>query len=178
MNRNSDRLKLKSSANGIDTNQPSIACFLNALARESESVQLLCSNDGSHLYQLPLSNSQTLHIPLRYFSALGSHEYRLPAFLLNGDNVTALTTEQLINRIVNEPALVGIISEEQKAIFTNRVLESLHNTNQAIEHSPYQQQLFSQPLDFKTAEQGLLIGHSFHPAPKSREQFSLSDAKR
>ncbi|WP_100751659.1 IucA/IucC family protein [Vibrio salilacus] len=178
MNRNNDRLNLESSTNKIDTNQASIACFLNSLARESQSVQLLRSDDGQHTYQLSLSNSQTLHIPLRYFSALGSHEYQLPALLLSGDEVTALTIDQLVDTIVNEPALVGIISEEQKAIFTNRVLESLDNTAQAIAHSPYQQQLFSQPLDFKTAEQGLLIGHSFHPAPKSREQFSLSDAKR
>lgn len=144
--------------------------FIKSLARESQSVQLLRSDDGQHTYQLSLSNSQTLHIPLRYFPALGSHEYHLPALLLSGDEVTALTIEQLVDTIVNEPALVDIISEEQKAIFTNRVLESLDNTAQAIAHSPYQQQLFSQPLDFKTAEQGLLIGHSFHTATKENRR--------
>lgn len=178
MNRNNDRLNLENSANLVNKNQPSLACFFNSLARESQSVQLLHNQDGEHSYQLPLSQSRSIHIPLSYYSTLGSHEYRLPAQLLTEQGTEELTPEQLIEHIVNEPALVGVVSEEQKSIFAKRVLESHHNTQQAVDHSPYQQQLFNNQLDFKTAEQGLLIGHSFHPAPKSREQFSLSDAKR
>ncbi|NVJ56152.1 MAG: N(2)-citryl-N(6)-acetyl-N(6)-hydroxylysine synthase [Vibrionaceae bacterium] len=178
MNRNNDRLNLENSENLVNKNQPSIACFLNSLARESQSVQLLRNQDGSHTYQLPLSHSRTIQIPLSYYSTLGSHEYRLPAQLLTEQGAEELTAEQLIEHVVNEPALVGVVSDEQISIFTKRVFESHSNIQQAVEHSPYQQQLFNDQLDFKTAEQGLLIGHSFHPAPKSREQFSPSDAKR
>ncbi|NVD08562.1 N(2)-citryl-N(6)-acetyl-N(6)-hydroxylysine synthase [Vibrio sp. JPW-9-11-11] len=178
MNRNNDRLNLENATNLVNTNQPAIACFLNSLARESHSVQLLCHQGGEHIYQLSLSGERTIHIPLSYYSSLGSHEYRLPALLLNQQGVETLTPEQLISCIVNEPALVGVVSDAQKQTFIKRVLESQRNTQQAIEHSPYQQRLFNAQLDFKTAEQGLLIGHSFHPAPKSREQFTLTDAKR
>ncbi|EEW10732.1 IucA/IucC family protein [Vibrio mimicus] len=177
MHRNNERINLEKSNDWANTNEPSIACFLNSLARESQSVQLLCGEDGKRVYRLPLANSDSINIPLSYFSSLGSHEYCLPALLHTQDSIKTLSVEQLIEHIVNEPALVGIVSEAQKAIFTKRVLESHRNTEQAIEHSPYQEQLFTEQLDFKTAEQGLLIGHSFHPAPKSREQFSLSDAK-
>ncbi len=167
MHRNNERINLEKSNDWANTNEPSIACFLNSLARESQSVQLLCGEDGKRVYRLPLANSDSINIPLSYFSSLGSHEYCLPALLHTQDSIKTLSVEQLIEHIVNEPALVGIVSEAQKAIFTKRVLESHRNTEQAIEHSPYQEQLFTEQLDFKTAEQGLLIGHSFHPAPKA-----------
>nr|WP_255490809.1 IucA/IucC family protein [Spartinivicinus marinus] len=39
------------------------------------------------------------------------------------------------------------------------------------------QAIYSGELNFEQAEQGLIAGHSVHPAPKSREQFSESDAR-
>ncbi|MCG9750974.1 N(2)-citryl-N(6)-acetyl-N(6)-hydroxylysine synthase [Vibrio brasiliensis] len=176
MNRKNDRLNPKNSNQQVSNNDPALACFLNSLARESHTVQIESHPQG-YTYQLPLSGGRTIHIPLSYFSQLGSHEYQLPALLLSGDSVTTLSDNQLIELMVSEPAIVGFISEEQKQIFVTRVLESQRNTSQGIQHSPYQTRLFTDKLDFKTAEQGLLIGHSFHPAPKSREQFSLEDAK-
>lgn len=160
----------------VTNNDPALACFLNSLARESQAVHI-DSHENSITYHLTLSCDRSIHIPLSYYSSLGSHEYQLPALLVNGDSLTALSVNELIDLIVGEPAIVGLISDEQKQIFATRVLESQRNTSQGVQHSPYQAKLFSDALDFKTAEQGLLIGHSFHPAPKSREQFSLEDAK-
>jgi N2-citryl-N6-acetyl-N6-hydroxylysine synthase len=176
MNRKNDQLNPENSNQQVSNNDPALACFLNSLARESHTVKIESHPQG-YTYQLPLSGGRTINIPLSYFSQLGSHEYQLPALLLSGDSVTTLSVNQLIELMASEPAIVGFISEEQKQIFVTRVLESQRNTNQGIQHSPYQTQLFTAKLDFKTAEQGLLIGHSFHPAPKSREQFSLEDAK-
>ena len=177
MNRKNDRLNLENSNKQVRGNDPSIACFLNSLARESQFIQIQRS-EGRYIFQLSLSENRVIQIPLSYHSELGSHEYDLPALLLTEDAYHALSIEDLIDHIVSEPALVGILSDEQKQVFVTRVLESHNNTKQAIEHSPYREQLFSEKLNFKVAEQGLLIGHSFHPAPKSREQFSLSDAKQ
>ncbi len=176
MNRNNEQLNTENANQQVTNNDPALACFLNSLARESHAVQIE-SHPGGCTYQLSLSGERAIHIPLSYFSPLGSHEYRLPALLLNGDSVSTLSVNQLVELMVSEPAIVGFISKEQKQIFVNRVLESQHNTGQGIQHSPYQTRLFTDKLDFKTAEQGLLIGHSFHPAPKSREQFSFEDAK-
>lgn len=176
MNRKNDQLNLENSSQQVTNNDPALACFLNSLARESHSV-VIESHAQGFTYQVSLSDGRAIHIPLSYYSQLGSHEYLLPALLLNENSVTALSVNQLIELIVSEPAIVGFISEEQKQIFITRVLESQRNTGQGIQHSPYQTRLFTDKLDFKTAEQGLLIGHSFHPAPKSREQFSLEDAK-
>lgn len=34
------------------------------------------------------------------------------------------------------------------------------------------------PLTFAEAEQALLVGHAFHPAPKSHEPFNETEARR
>ncbi|MFC3024096.1 IucA/IucC family protein [Vibrio zhugei] len=158
-------------------NSPALACFLNSLARESSAVQFIEQHDRL-MYQLPLSQERVIHIPVHYYSQLGNHHYQLPALLQDEHGVQSLSSHALIELILNEPALVGVVTTEQKSLFMARVLESQHNTQQAIQYSPYQEALFNDALNFQTAEQGLLIGHSFHPAPKSREQFSLEDAKR
>jgi len=158
-------------------NDPALACFLNALARENHSVQIE-AQDGNFTFKLPLSEKRAIHVVLSYYSMLGSHEYHFPAWLISGSDRQTLSTNELIELIVSEPALCGITTEEQKKKFVDRVLESHTNTNQAVQLSPYKAKLFTNKLNFMTAEQGLLIGHSFHPAPKSREQFTLEDAKR
>lgn len=38
--------------------------------------------------------------------------------------------------------------------------------------------LRDKPLNFAQAEQALLVGHAFHPAPKSHEPFNESEARR
>ncbi|KJY82125.1 N(2)-citryl-N(6)-acetyl-N(6)-hydroxylysine synthase [Vibrio galatheae] len=176
MNRINDQLNRKTTSNHAQPNDPALACFLNSLARESHCVQIEHLSDKA-FYVLPLAENKVIRILLSYYSELGSHEYILPASLVSQGIEVTLSNPELIEKIVSEPALVGRISQEQKNIFISRVLESHRNTAHAIEHSPYQAQLFTEKLNFQTAEQGLLIGHSFHPAPKSREQFTLEDAK-
>ncbi|WP_428771583.1 IucA/IucC family protein [Vibrio sp.] len=165
-----------SSSRPPQQNDPSLACFLNSLARESSAIHIQ-PLDSCYVYQIPLSDNRAIHITLSYFSELGSHEYRLPARLHRDGEIRNISTQELIEFVVREPALTGNVNPDQQAIFLTRVLESVQNTRYAVTHSPYQTQLFTDKLNFQTAEQGLLIGHSFHPAPKSREQFSLNDAR-
>lgn len=152
------------------------ACFLNALARECSSIQFESGKGGTN-YLIPLANQQQIRIPLRYYSPLGVHEYQFPA-LLDAGTPSEISYPELVALILEEPSLVGLVTDEQKHIFTKRVMESHYNTYSATSQSPYGEALFNQALNFQQAEQGLLIGHSFHPAPKSREQFSADDAKR
>ena len=151
------------------------ACFLNSLARECSAIQIVEDQYDAY-YLIPLSGGHEIQIPLNYVSSVGLHEYCFPA-VLYGDEATTLGFEQVLLRVLEQPALVGIISKEQKAIFLDRVTESYTNTYVGVSRSPYAERLFSQSLNFQQAEQGLLIGHSFHPAPKSREQFTDEDAK-
>lgn len=151
------------------------ACFLNSLARECSAVQIVENQYGAY-YLIPLGDEGEIQIPLSYVSSVGLHEYRFPAVLYAEEAVT-VGFGQILCRVLDQPALVGVISEEQRNIFLERVTESYTNTYTGISRSPYAERLFSEALNFQQAEQGLLIGHSFHPAPKSREQFSAEDAK-
>lgn len=170
MNNNQDPLSMARNGNDVPA-----ACFLNSLARECSTVQII-EDAYEAYYLLPLSEKREIRIPLRYVSSVGLHEYQFPA-IFYGEKAQTISFEQVLEFILNEQALVGLISEEQKDIFATRVKESYRNTYMAVGESPYAEQLFDQALNFQQAEQGLLIGHSFHPAPKSREQFSYEDAK-
>ncbi|MNI09948.1 N(2)-citryl-N(6)-acetyl-N(6)-hydroxylysine synthase [compost metagenome] len=64
------------------------------------------------------------------------------------------------------------------ARFRQRVLESHDNTQQSIAIRLDWPKLRDQPLNFAQAEQGLLAGHAFHPAPKSHEPFDQQQAQR
>ena len=100
MNRKNDQLNPENSNQQVSNNDPALACFLNSLARESHTVKIESHPQG-YTYQLPLSGGRTIHIPLSYFSQLGSHEYQLPALLLSGESVTTLSVNQLIELMVS-----------------------------------------------------------------------------
>ncbi|WGW01434.1 IucA/IucC family protein [Vibrio sp. YMD68] len=156
-------------------NDAPAACFLNSLARECSSV-VIVEGECEAYYGIPLSNEHEIRIPLRVVSPIGLHEYQFPA-VLYGTEVTSIGFDQVVDLIVEQPALVGMITPEQKSIFVDRVKESYRNTYAAVKDNPYGRKLFAEQLNFRESEQGLLIGHSFHPAPKSREQFSPQDAQ-
>ncbi|PQJ85014.1 IucA/IucC family protein [Aliivibrio sifiae] len=151
------------------------ACFLNSLARECSAIQIV-ENQYDTYYLIPLGSKYEIHIPLSYASSVGLHEYCFPA-VLYAEETVAIGFEEILRRVLDQPALVGVISEEQKDVFRDRVTESYTNTYTGVSRSPYAERLFLDALNFQQAEQGLLVGHSFHPAPKSREQFSTEDAK-
>lgn len=152
------------------------ACFLNSLARECAAIQII-NNQYEVYYRIPLGSTDEIQIPLNYVSSVGLHEYCFPA-VLYAEESRAIGFEEVVDKILEQPALVGLITKEQKETFLERVNESYSNTYFGARNNPYSTILFSEALNFQQAEQGLLIGHSFHPAPKSREQFSEEDARR
>ncbi|ACH63889.1 aerobactin siderophore biosynthesis protein IucA [Aliivibrio fischeri MJ11] len=152
------------------------ACFLNSLARECAAIQIV-KNQYEAYYRIPLGGSDEIQIPLNYVSSVGLHEYCFPA-VLYAEKSRAIGFEEVVEKILEQPALVGLITKEQKETFLERVNESYSNTYIGVRNNPYSTILFSEALNFQQAEQGLLIGHSFHPAPKSREQFSEEDARK
>ncbi|OCH20014.1 N(2)-citryl-N(6)-acetyl-N(6)-hydroxylysine synthase [Aliivibrio fischeri] len=152
------------------------ACFLNSLARECAAIQIV-KNQYEAYYRIPLGGSDEIQIPLNYVSSVGLHEYCFPA-VLYAEKSRTIGFEEVVEKILEQPALVGLITKEQKEAFLERVNESYSNTYIGVRNNPYSTILFSEALNFQQAEQGLLIGHSFHPAPKSREQFSEEDARK
>ncbi|MDE1462821.1 IucA/IucC family protein [Spartinivicinus poritis] len=159
----------------------SINCFLNSFLRESKAVTWQKSSANQEVAIVPLNNGQQLiYIPVSYHSALGIHEYQLPLKLVSQSEKSEeklLNFNEFLQLIINDVDIVGDLTNEQKSIFIQRVVESRANTQAAIAARDNLQAIYSGELNFAQAEQGLIAGHSVHPAPKSREQFSEEDAR-
>ncbi|MCK2176293.1 IucA/IucC family protein [Enterobacter asburiae] len=157
-------------------------CFLNALLRETKDWRYLPATAADALpnIHIPLSQTQALRVPVRYFSPTQHHQYRFPATLIksNSDDGDAVTFDQLVDLIIEKPSVKGSLDADTLARFKQRVLESHAHTWQAIDLRHGWANLRDKPLTFADAEQALLVGHAFHPAPKSHEPFSETEARR
>ena len=157
-------------------------CFLNALLRETKDWRYLPATDADALSEIhiPLSQTQALRVPVRYFSPTQHHQYRFPATLIqsNSDRGDAVTFPQLVDLILEKPSVKGSLDADTLARFKQRVLESHAHTWQAIDLRHRWATLRDKPLTFAEAEQALLVGHAFHPAPKSHEPFNEAEARR
>ncbi|HHA1840052.1 TPA: IucA/IucC family siderophore biosynthesis protein [Enterobacter asburiae] len=157
-------------------------CFLNALLRETKDWRYLpaIAADALPNIHIPLSQTQALRVPVRYFSPTQHHQYRFPATLIqsNSDDGDAVTFDQLVDLIIEKPSVKGSLDADTLARFKQRVLESHAHTWQAIDLRHGWANLRDKPLTFADAEQALLVGHAFHPAPKSHEPFSETEARR
>lgn len=164
------------------TTDVAIQCFLNAFMRETRDWQIVPTADIQQHTQvhIPLSHSQTIRIALQHISPTQHHQYIFPARLHEQDDGkgVALSVEQLVTLLLEKPAVRGELTDEVIARFRQRVLESHDNTHNAINIRLEWPMLRDKPLNFAQAEQGLLVGHAFHPAPKSREPFDKQQARR
>lgn len=153
-------------------------CFLNALMRETKDWHIVTATDNHQLPQLhiPLTDTKSIRISLRHTSPTQHHQYQFPARL--HESGEALSFEQLVTLLLAKPAIKGELSEAVLTRFRQRVLESHDNTHQAIAIRLDWARLRDLPLNFAQAEQGLLAGHAFHPAPKSHEPFDQQQAQR
>ena len=151
-------------------------CFLNSLFREWSDFY---HDIESSSFVVHLKNNNSLIIPLSYYSLIGRHEYADLFFIK--DHQTDKLSEINFLEIVH--ILLGHLSEsykttpEQLNTFVERIENSLKNISSALEQrSDELIDLYNQSeIDFQDAEQALIIGHTFHPHPKSRDEFSVVD---
>lgn len=151
-------------------------CFLNSLLREW----------GNYFYDRELSefvfnlnNEESLLVPIKYYSLVGRHDFD-NKFLIRSA-ITKQTREISFLEMVD--TLLHHLAESYKAsipeidIFFKRIENSFSNITSAMNWRLDEiNNLYSKSfVDFQEAEQALLIGHSFHPHPKSREEFSDED---
>lgn len=155
----------------------SVNCFLNAFIRESKTVTWRNYDDKVRAVVAINHGEQLIQITLKYKSLLGIHEFTLPIKLISQSTETDISFDQFLQLILNDQELVGQLTGEQKQIFVQRVKESRLNTLSAIKNHENINGIFNGELNFTQAEQALIAGHSMHPAPKSREQFSEEDAR-
>jgi N2-citryl-N6-acetyl-N6-hydroxylysine synthase len=144
-------------------------CYLNSLLRELPEAVV---REGDTLF-LSLGRERRLRLPLKRWSRLGRHEYKSEISLENGP---ALDFPGLVETVNSRFA--DNSSPERIDRFRRRVLESRENMRSSLlEGEARIRSLYSSPLDFLSAEQGLFVGHNFHPSPKSREGLSEEDLR-
>ncbi|ORM63950.1 aerobactin synthase IucA [Pantoea rodasii] len=157
-------------------------CFLNAFFRETRDwrhVSEVPPGQKEHI-NLPLSSSHSLQFPLRYFSPTQHHQYQFPALLISqmSPEGEPVNVDTWVSMILQKPAIRMELKSNAIERFQQRVLASHDNTWQAIKFRHRWCELRLKPLTFSDAEQALLVGHAFHPAPKSHEPFTEAEAQR
>lgn len=125
-----------------------------------------------NVLRIPLDASGTaLLVPVRYWSATGWHRFGMP-FLESGPR------DAHAAEAVTVAALLGRESGRyQGADLVGRVANSLRHTADFLTDRRRHPEAAADADLFLTAEQSLLLGHPFHPTPKSREGLSEAEAR-
>lgn len=151
-------------------------CFLNSLIRETKDWRL-SQGEPAELV-IPLAEEKALHFKVAYFSPTQHHRFAFPARLVThrgSETVTFATVARLIvDKLQHQQQLPAPGCEA----FYQRVMESHAHTAEATAARHDWRSLREKALNFAEAEQALLVGHAFHPAPKSHEPFTQQQAER
>lgn len=162
-------LSLKHSAN----------CFLNSLFREFNDF---FHDSESPSFVIKLKDEGLLVIPVEYYSLVGRHSY--PGHFYYRKNKSSEATELNFSEVVvvllDHLSLIYKSSPEQLSIFLDRITDSVDNIEAALllRETDLAALYNNESIDFKDAEQALIVGHTFHPHPKNRDEFSEEDYKK
>ncbi len=148
-------------------------CFFNSLFREWHGYKI-----ESGCIRVALKGDETLVIPLEEESLLGRHRYEGRFFIQMGPELTPVSFEEAVDRLCSHLAEVMGSDPESVAKFKSRVFDSLKNVRDSLAARGEAVENLLENIDFKSAEQGLIVGHNFHPTPKSRDGFSSDDLRR
>ncbi len=152
----------------------SLTCFFNSFFLEWNEVQ---RSDSEFI--LDLENGEQLLIPILFHSKLGRHHYGRLFSLKTGNTISEIGFSEIIHKLAQYLSVKFQTAPEQKKQFIERVLNSDENIKLSLEQRTQDiKDLYEGKLDFKSTEQGLFIGHTFHPTPKSRSEFTFEDYKR
>lgn len=121
---------------------------------------------------LPASR-MTLWVPVRYRSATGWHRFGIPSLIATGDGGGVPADAALVAAaLIRETTLGRGVPPHHGGDAAARVLNSARRTATHIARRRAEGEDVQSPTPFLDSEQALLLGHPFHPAPKSREEAS------
>ncbi|MFD8301951.1 IucA/IucC family protein [Streptomyces sp. NPDC059690] len=138
-------------------------------------------DDGVLRLPLPASGTE-LHVPVRHWSPTGWHRFGLPRFAGPPDRLPPADAVTVAALLARETASDGTgvapvnASAASGPDLVARVADSVRRTAVFLRERRHD------PADgtdlFLAAEQALVLGHPFHPTPKSREGLSEAEARR
>ncbi len=160
--------------------------FINAYAQETAQAFLLeyplqnpqqqTLSRGLTLLIVPIPNLHAVcWFPLAYVSLLGRHRLAaLPEVCINGktQQLSPVTVVSMLleNLVQNQPEQLDASSLLQKWIQSRDALQTF-----LVCREDDFDDLIQVGQNFIESEQALILGHSMHPAPKSREGFVHED---
>ncbi len=136
--------------------------------------------------QLPLTGEQLI-VSIVYESTIGLHEYGTYYYAgKEGGALQLLEAASIVEKLLMELSLYGTGEQEDEQNAAMRCDEmrqhihnSIHKTSLYLQHYLDQQYEWdSKAMDYIASEQSVLLGHPFHPLPKSSEGFSNEDLWR
>ena len=154
-------------------------CFLNSLFREWGEF----SHDANtSTFVINLKDEGLLVIPVEYFSLVGRHSYAAEFYYRknHSSEVEEINFNELVVILLDHLSKNYNTTPLQLSIFLERINDSVNNIEASLSlRSEDLCVLYkNKSIDFKDAEQGLIVGHTFHPHPKNRDEFSQEDYKK
>ncbi|GHC26731.1 aerobactin synthase IucA [Kushneria pakistanensis] len=157
--------------------------FFNALLRETAHWWLE-RQDNEEIAVIPLTRAgdACLRVHLQHRSCSGRCRIVLPLVQATGENLQVVSFEQAVEALLKSPwlcehPLVGRLDDARRETFLKSVMGSRDTIASALAGRDDLDHLGQGPLGFLDAEQGLLVGHDFHPAPKSQAPFDAEQAR-
>ncbi|MFW7380670.1 MAG: IucA/IucC family protein [Oligoflexus sp.] len=165
-------------------------CFLNSLQKEKglftprtvvgKMSQLTDCQQAFTLAVTYQGEPAKLWLPLKKVSLIGQHLYGWPCFLRQSSGeIRTLEFIELVQLLLQQPQLIAESRPEAIDSFCKRVEQSCKTISLTLaRRSAELAEGWHRKLSFIEAEQALIVGHSFHPSPKSRDGFSDLDLER
>lgn len=157
--------------------------FFNALLRET-SHWWLEGHGSNEIAVIPLTSGRDvcLRLHLEHRSLSGRCRIQLPVMQVKGDALEAISFEQAVTGLLKSPwlrehPLVGTLDDARRDTFCESVMGSRDTIAAALAERDDLEHLGQGPIGFLEAEQGLLVGHDFHPAPKSQAPFDAEQTR-
>jgi siderophore synthetase component len=130
--------------------------------------------------RIPLvATGRTLHADVRHRSTIGHHEYgdRLAVEYADGRR-TALHHDALVDALLSELAACDDAGAGRKTELAGQIANSVARTTRYLRRGAVAPPPGAGHALTRHAEQSLLLGHPFHPTPKSAEGFDDADLAR
>lgn len=166
--------------------------FLNALIREwdgwcfkADSAERDLFEPGAIVLELDLAASAAkVLVETPHRSRVGYHDFAAPLWLLaDRKNPVRIGFVSLLALLLREPSISGRAGsgrqgEESRLTFVRRALASVSAASRVSGARGEIRPFADRDPGFIDAESALRFGHAAHPAPMSREEFTLADSER
>ena len=149
----------------------SINAYFNAFLQEWKHWDL----KGNHIV-IPLGPGKgSLQLKLRYYSTLERHRFYPEILLIEGTRTTKISLDLASADISSLLKIQYPDIQFEFEKFQKRLKNSIDNIAAFIENRDDLAYEKWRAPDFLSSEQALILGHNFHPTPKSREHLNHQD---